>query len=155
MQMRYRGMIKLVPICSIWLALVVVALAIVESPSEPISIIINGLICVGVTLFAFRISAEIFFKVIKLNKQRIEFSQAWGKPATYTWQEVESVQFSKIWQAFELTFRDGRKLKVSLMMDNLRSFLQLLSQQLPREEYLQAIEQFAATFGGGRDKGDD
>lgn len=154
MQMRYRGMIKLVPICSIWLALAVTALAIIETPSEPVSIIINSLICLALILFAFRISTEIFFKVVKLNKQRIEYSQAWGKPMTYTWHEVDSVQFSRIWQAFELQFNDGRRVKVSLMMDNLRSFLQLLSQQLPRDKYLHAIEQFAGTFGGGNDKDD-
>lgn len=155
MQMRYRGMVKLVPICSIWLALAVIALAIVESPSQPVSIIINSLICIGITAFAFRLSAEIFFKKIKLNKQRIEFSQMWGKPATYQWQDVDAVNFNKLWQAFEFTFSDGRRLKVSLMMDNLRSFLQLLSQQLPRDKYLHAIAQFASTFGGNNDKDDD
>ncbi|AVJ55649.1 hypothetical protein C5610_04585 [Idiomarina sp. OT37-5b] len=148
MQMRYRGIIKMVPVCAIWLAIAVLALALIETPAEPVSVVINSLICVAVVALAFRLSAEIFFKVIRLNKQRIEYTQAWGKPRSYRWQDVEAVNFVGWWQAFELVFRDGKRVKVSLMMDNLRSFLQLLSEQLPRDKYQHAIEQFAGTFGG-------
>lgn len=148
MQMRYRGIIKLVPICAIWLAIAVLALAAIETPTQPVPIIINSLICVAAIAFAFRLSTEIFFKVVRLNKQRIEYSQAWGKPKSYQWKQVEAVNFRGLWQAFELTFDDGKRLKVSLMMDNLKSFLQLLSEQLPRDMYLDAIEQFASSFGG-------
>ena len=154
MQMRYRGIVKLVPICSIWLALVVIALAIIETPAEPVSIVINTLVCLAILLFAFRISAEIFFKVVKLNKQRIEFSRAWGKPLNYQWNDVDAVNFRGIWQAFEISFNDGRRIKISLMMDNLRPFLQLLSEQLPRDKYLQAIEQFAGSVGNNRNNKD-
>lgn len=155
MQMQYRGMVKLVPVCSIWLAIAIIALALIETPAEPVSITINSLICLAVTLFAFRISAEIFFKKVRLNKQRIEFTQAWGKPLSYRWQDVESINFRGIWQAFELQFTDGKRLKVSLMMDNLRSFLALIAQQLPRGKYLTAIDQFAASFGPSGQQKDD
>ena len=155
MQMQYRGIVKMVPVCSIWLAIAVIALAAIETPAEPVSIIINSLICLAITVFAFRISAEIFFKKIRLNKQRIEFTQAWGKPVSYSWQDVDTISFRGIWQAFELQFSDGKRLKVSLMMDNLRSFLTLIAQQLPRDKYLAAIEQFAGSFGPSGDNNHD
>lgn len=148
MQMQYRGIIKLVPICAIWLAIAIIALAALETPLQPVPVVINSLLCLLVALFAFRLSAEIFFKTVQLNPQRIRYSQAWGKPLEYSWSQVEQVNFRGIWQAFELRFEDGRTVKVSLMMDNLKPFLKLLSEQLPRDLYLQAIEQFAGSFGG-------
>lgn len=154
MQMQYRGIVKLVPICSIWLALAIIALAVIETSSDPFSVVINSLICIAITVFAFRISTEIFFKKIRLNKQRIEYTQAWGKPQSYRWQDVDAVNFRGLWQAFELQFNDGKRVKVSLMMDNLRSFLALISQQLPRDKYLAAIDQFADNFGSSDDDGD-
>ena len=155
MQMQYRGIVKMVPVCSIWLAIAVITLAVIETPAEPVSIIINSLICLAITMFAFRISTEIFFKKIRLNKQGIEFTQAWGKAVSYNWQDVDTINFRGLWQAFELQFTDGKRLKVSLMMDNLRSFLSLIAQQLPRDKYLVAIEQFAGSFGPSSNNNDD
>ncbi|RUO77301.1 hypothetical protein [Idiomarina seosinensis] len=151
MRMRYRGIIRLVPVCAIWLALAVIALAIIETPAEPLAIAVSSIICLLVLLLAFRLSTEIFFKAIKLNKQRIEFTQSLTKPCSYSWSQLETVNFLNRWQAFELKFEDGRRVKVSLMMDNLKSFLQLLSEQLPRDKYIDAINQFAGSYGGKDD----
>lgn len=151
MQMRYRGIVKLVPVCAIWLAISVVALAALETPAQPLPIILSTLVCSVLVMICFWLSSEILFKRVSLNKQRLKFSRAWGKPLTYEWGDVANVRFRPVWQAFELEFNDQQRIKISIMMDNLKSFLLLMSTQLPAEQYQKAIEQFALNFGNKDD----
>ncbi|WP_370259406.1 hypothetical protein [Idiomarina sp.] len=150
MKMTYPLLFKTIPICAIWLALCILALAYLEWPNDLLSQILTSIVALASVVFAFKLSGEIFFKQINLKQSELSYTQAWSQPRTQRWADVTEVDYSPLWHSFKLKFDNGEQLNVSVILTHLTEFLGLMAHELPHDKYIDAVNKFSGAMGGDK-----
>ena len=151
MIMRYAGVTRLLPICSWVLLLAMLAFTWWLPPQDLFSGLLLAVIILPTTLLTVWLSAEIWCSRVSLSQHRLQIKKRWLAVHSMPWSQLERVTFNPLWVAFELYERQSngasRRWRVSLLMTEQRALLEHFAAHLKREQYIDALNKFAASMG--------
>jgi len=147
MQMRYKEIIKAVPICA-WLTLVMLVAALWLAPPSGFAdwLFFSLALMITATWVAW-LSFEVFRSRIDLRADGLTVTKNFKRSRHLQWHEIEHVDYHVLWSAFIVTPTRGQKFYVATTMTNLKGFISALAAAVERERYIGAIEKFAKSFG--------
>ncbi|MEX1222057.1 MAG: hypothetical protein WEA82_08105 [Idiomarina sp.] len=147
MQLRYHGMIKLVPVCA-WVTLAAILFAAVLAPPDNFTswFIFSLLVMVLATLVAW-LSLEVFRTRIGINASHLVVRKSYHRVQRIDWQQVERIDYNNLWASFVVVTKSGQRVFISSLMSNLKHFLTVMAEVLPREKYIDALDRFAKALG--------
>jgi len=141
MRLRYgRGMTALA-VCMLLCAVFFAGVALVTPPRDRGEVVaLVGLLVAfgfGGTYFL----AEARTAGVHVTNHGLVATGAWRSPRSLAWKDVARVHFSRGWGYLVLAGRDGRKLRVSPMLNGFVPFLDVLVERLGPELSGQAVKE--------------
>ncbi|RUO80539.1 hypothetical protein CWI84_05635 [Idiomarina tyrosinivorans] len=148
MLMRYQGVIKTIPLCTNLLAACLVALLILTPPTSVSGWIFSALFCSAFIVIAGWSSAEVYRSRIGISDRGLQIRKGWSRTHRYRWDQVDHLQYIGWLQSFRIHFSDGKNITVPILMSDLKGLLEAVAIHLKRPQYINALDDFAASFGG-------
>lgn len=148
MQLAYQGIVKIVPVCAL-VTLAMVLFAVVIAPPQGFLswFIYSLLVLVFATLVAW-LSLEIFRTKIGVNDSHLVVTKGFRKRQRIAWSQVERIEYNTLWSSFVVVTDSGQRIFISTLMNNLKHFLTVMAVALPREKYIDGLDQFAKAIDG-------
>lgn len=147
MQMRYQGVVKIIPICT-WVTLVAMVGGALVAPPVTAGewFFYSLLVMVTATLVAW-LTLEVFRSKVGVNDSHLVITKNVRRMKRIPWANVEQVAYHRLWSSFVVITDTGERYYISTMMTHLKDFLAIMAAVLPREKYIDGIEKFAKIIG--------
>lgn len=148
MQLRYQGVVKLIPACA-WVSLLALAGAVAwMPPTTALQWFIYSLMMLLLATFTVWLTAEVWRSQIGINERQLVIRKQLKRTRRVPWEAVARIEYQRLWSAFVIVTDTGERFYVSTMMNNLSHFITMMAAALPRDKYIESLDSFAQALRG-------